>query len=410
MKILKDKRAQTVIVCGLILISAAFVLLRYEGFFAGVSSFLNIFRPFIIGAAIAFVLNRPLKKISALYEKRYEKSYAKKVERIKKKKGADAPLPRKSRMPYKLSVLTIYIITLLLLALIIVIIVPQLAKSITLLVENFDNYYNNLSELFTKWSSEIGMDMEWLEELDIMDKIYGLFEYIPDVLFKTLDITTNIVSVIVDLSIGIVFSIYVLLDKKSLTRQANLLLKRFVKKKQSDKIVYLAGLSSKAMSNYVAGQLTEALIMGMLCFIGMTIIGFDYAILISTIIGLTVLIPIVGPIIGTVPSALILLLVEPMDAVWFVVFIILLQQFETNLIYPKVVGDSMGLPAIWVLFAVIVGGGLYGILGMILGIPLMSVIYIILKNKVNELPPEERAAVVTAADNGNDNNETSSET
>ena len=123
----------------------------------------------------------------------------------------------------------------------------------------------------------------------------------------------------------------------------------------------------------------DACILGLLCFIGMSIFHFQYPVLISVIIGLTNMIPIVGPIVGTVPCALILLLVEPKQAIWFVVFVIVIQQIDSNLIYPRVVGGSVGLPAMWVLFAVIVGGGLFGVLGMVLGVPVMSLIYVILR-------------------------------
>ena len=134
----------------------------------------------------------------------------------------------------------------------------------------------------------------------------------------------------------------------------------------------------------------DACILGLLCFIGMSIFHFQYPVLISVIIGLTNMIPIVGPIVGTVPCALILLLVEPKQAIWFVVFVIVIQQIDSNLIYPRVVGGSVGLPAMWVLFAVIVGGGLFGVLGMVLGVPVMSLIYVILREKTlpeGEIPP-----------------------
>ena len=148
-------------------------------------------------------------------------------------------------------------------------------------------------------------------------------------------------------------------------------------------------LTVDTFSSFVNGQLTEAFILGVLCYIGMKVFRFDYAVLISVIIGITNMIPIVGPIAGTIPCALVLLLASPRQAVWFVLFVIVLQQLESNLIYPRVVGSSVGLPPLWVLLAVVLGGGLGGILGMILGIPVLSLVYTYLQNRLKELEPEE---------------------
>ena len=186
-----------------------------------------------------------------------------------------------------------------------------------------------------------------------------------------------------DSIVGIVISIYALSQKKKLVNHGKRILKAGLKKKYYDRTVELLGMISTTFSSFISGQLTEALILGILCFIGMTVFGFKYAVLISTITALFNLIPFVGPIIGAIPCAFILFLDNPIRAIWFIVFIIVLQQLESNIIYPKVVGNSVGLPAIWVLSAVIVSGSLFGILGMLLAIPTTSVIYELIRRWVN---------------------------
>ena len=152
-------------------------------------------------------------------------------------------------------------------------------------------------------------------------------------------------------------------------------------------------MANARFSGFVSGQLTEAVILGVLCFLGMSLFGMEYALLISVIIGLTNIIPIFGPIIGTVPGALILLMVEPMKAVWFVVFIVVLQQIESNLIYPKVVGGSIGLPGIWVMFSVLIGGSLFGLPGVLLGVPTFAVIYTLIARAVKKRLHEKKIAL-----------------
>jgi len=347
---------KTVTASGIVLIVAAFIILRYEGFFAVIGFIMNVLRPVIMGIIIAFVINRPLYRIDMLYKKFYTK------------RGW-----RTSEKPVKTAVLTVYILTLLILGGIIGIVFPQLINNITSLINNFDDYYNNF-EVLIKTVSDY-LQVEWLKKLDIMGQITKLAEYIPDIVKKTFSVTANIVDGTVDFVIGMVLSVYIISDKANLKRQTDRLLKKILKENIYKKTVYYLHAGKVSFSNFISGQLTEAFILGFLCFIGMNIFRFEYSLMISVIIGITNIIPIAGPILGTIPCAFILLLADPMEAVWFVIFIIVLQQIESNLIYPKVVGNSVGLPPMWVLIAVTVGGGLYGIIGMVVGIPLMSVIY-----------------------------------
>ncbi|MBP3704109.1 MAG: AI-2E family transporter, partial [Clostridia bacterium] len=189
----------------------------------------------------------------------------------------------------------------------------------------------------------------------------------------------NVASGIFTAILAIMFSIYFLGGKETLLLSMKRLAYSFMSKKAVATAADIAVTANNIFSSFVRGQLTECLIIGCLCFIGMSIIGFDYALLISCIIAITALIPILGAYIGCAIGAFLLLLVNPMDAVIFVVFIIILQQFEGNVIYPKVVGSTIGLPGVWVLAAVMVGSNLFGIMGVLLGTPLSALLYTVLR-------------------------------
>ncbi len=179
---------------------------------------------------------------------------------------------------------------------------------------------------------------------------------------------------VVNTVIGLIVSIYLLSSKETLCRQVKRMTYAFLPRRVADECVEVCQLISQCFSNFVSGQLMEACILGLLCFIGMRIFRFEYAFLISLLVGVSAIVPVVGAFIGTIPAVFLLFLVEPMQAVWFIVFIVVLQHIEGNLIYPKVVGESVGLPSLWVLMGIVVGGGLGGILGMLLGVPLFTVI------------------------------------
>lgn len=379
-----NRLAKTIVFSGALLIIVAFVILRYEGFFAAVSKLLNIFRPIIIGGVIAFALNKPINFFHAKYRTLFF-GIRQEIGRKKNKNILKQNLKKSERTAFVCSCVTTYLLLISVITGIICFIVPQISNSITLFSSNFNGYADNLIKFVESNKFRINYVMDKIDLNEVMSKIreklMELPEYIPTVLSKTVDITSGIIGGVVDVFIGFVFSIYILADKQNLKKHAKLLAKSFMKDKYGrfEKIIIL---SYDAFSNFISGQIIEAFILGVLCFIGMTIFKFDYAPLISVIIGITNMIPIVGPILGTIPGALILLMVNPIKAVWFVVFIIIIQQIDSNLIYPKVVGNSIGLPGLWVLFSITVGGGLWGILGMIVGVPLASILYAVMLERI----------------------------
>ena len=175
-----------------------------------------------------------------------------------------------------------------------------------------------------------------------------------------------------------------LLNKEDLQLGMKKVLYSFIRKSFADRVIRLGKISNEVFSSYIGGQFIEAIIIGVLCFIGMIILRMPYSLLISVLIAVTALIPIFGAFIGTIPSAFIILIIDPMKAIWFIIFIIVLQQVEGNLIYPKVVGGSIGLPPIWVMLAMIIGGNAFGFIGILLGIPIFSVVYKVFKEIVDK--------------------------
>ena len=194
---------------------------------------------------------------------------------------------------------------------------------------------------------------------------------------------SSLVEAVTNFFVGLVFAIYVLIEKENLKRQFSKLLDKVLDKKKYEKMIKVLSLTNLTFSNFIKVQFVEACILGILCFIGMICFGLPYAATISVVIGFTALIPIFGAFIGCVLGAFLIFMVSPIDALIFIGFFLVLQQIEGNLIYPKVVGGKIGLPSIWVLVGVIAGGALGGVFGMLVGVPILSVVYALLKEFAN---------------------------
>lgn len=222
---------------------------------------------------------------------------------------------------------------------------------------------------------------------------------------------SSMVSMVVSLVIGLIFAIYLLLDKEKLATQGKLLINTYLPKK-AEKIFYILKVLNESFHNFIVGQCTEAVVLGVLCMIGMMLFKFPYAVMIGAFIGFTALIPIAGAYIGACVGAVMILTESPIQAVEFLIFIVILQQLEGNLIYPRVVGQSIGLPGIWVLTAVTIGGGVMGIPGMMLAVPLFAATYRLIREDVErrtalevvpeETPPEENVEIQTQVEETDD--------
>ena len=266
-------------------------------------------------------------------------------------------------------------------------IVPEIFQSLELIGEtarvNIPIYVQNVTKWLDQLSVELNLNLEnsldFLKDFNWTSILTGATEFTSSLVSSLVNATVNVASGIFTFILAIIFSVYFLMGKESLLLSLKRVVYSFLPKKAVATLADIGVTANSVFSSFVRGQLTECIILGCLCFIGMSLIGFDYALLISCIITLSALIPILGAYIGCAIGAFLLLLVNPMDAIWFVVFIICLQQFEGNVIYPKVVGSTIGLPGVWVMTAVTVCSNLFGIMGIIIGTPLAAVIYTVIK-------------------------------
>lgn len=332
-------------------------------FFYDISGLLN---PVILGIGFAYVLNILLN----LYEQKVFHSLNKKQ------------LPLWEKLRRTVSILLTYITMLVLLAFLAWFILPQLFDSLAMLTHNIPTSVESFNVFMKDLTQRFNLDSEIWAKLTVNwnEIISTLGEWIVNAVPYILTFTKNFTTSFIDVVMGLMLSVYLLFSKENIIRGFKKLVYAFASKPKADKTVEIGAMTNKAFSGFIAGQLTEALILGVLCFIGMTIFSFPYALLISVIIAVTSVIPIFGAYIGTIPSAFIIMVIDPPMAIWFIVFIIVLQQIEGNFIYPRVVGNSIGLSGVWVILSLMIGGGLFGLMGMILGIPAFAVIYALLRS------------------------------
>lgn len=337
------------------------ILLNYQWIISFLGTIGNVMMPFIIGAVIAFILNVIVNML--------ENSALKKV--------------KKGKRP--LSIVLSLVIVFGFVVVLLFILIPQLKNAGMIFVENIPEYQETIYELGTK----IGLSKEQLAffELDnnkLRDELTLLVtENSANLINMSFGFASSLVEAVTNFFVGLVFAIYVLIEKENLKRQFSKLLDRVLDKKKYEKMIKVLSLTNLTFSNFIKVQFVEACILGILCFIGMICFGLPYAATISVVIGFTALIPIFGAFIGCVLGAFLIFMVSPAQALIFVLFFLVLQQIEGNLIYPKVVGGKIGLPSIWVLVGVIAGGALGGVFGMLIGVPILSVVYALLKEFVN---------------------------
>lgn len=347
-----------------------YAIFNFSNLISCVKGIIGIISPFIVGIAIEFVLNLVMKifeeKIfNFLSDKKYKKYL-------------------KFKRP--LSVFFTFITVFLVILSLISFIIPQLIDSISKLTNAVPSYMKSFEIFISKYvtHTEI-LNTVWNNFLSAWKEVIQFTgQVLASSLTSVVNITVGFTSGLFNFILSIIFSIYMLLNKEDLQLGMKKVLYSFIRKSFADRVIRLGKISNEVFSSYIGGQFIEAIIIGVLCFIGMIILRMPYSLLISVLIAVTALIPIFGAFIGTIPSAFIILIIDPMKAIWFVIFIIVLQQVEGNLIYPKVVGGSIGLPPIWVMLAMIIGGNAFGFIGILLGIPIFSVVYKVFKEIVDK--------------------------
>ncbi len=348
-----------------------------------VSELLNkvytVISPFILGSAMAFVLNVLIRPIETLWSKIF-----------KKETKASAAMKR------PVSLILSILITVGFLTALLFMIIPEFINTFSNIVDVLPDYANtvlgwisNLREFALRYNVQIP-DLKFNPDT-VINFIKTNFAN-TSTLDKTLNFTSSLVSGVINLIVAVAFSVYLLAQKEKIGANIQKTLYAFFPTKKVDWLVEVTNITDQTFTKFISGQLLEAVIIGALCFIGMLIFRMPYAPVISVLVGVTALIPVFGAFIGTAIGAFLILFVSPAKALWFVIFIIILQQLEGNLIYPKVVGKSVGLPGIWVLVAVTVGGNTMGVPGIIIAVPACAVIYTLLRETVYKRLKAKKAA------------------
>ncbi len=323
--------------------------------------------PLLIGCVIAYIVNL----IMSFYEKHYFVKTQKKW-------------VNKTRRP--VCMLGAIISLLAVIAVIMIIVAPQLTSCVKLLFAKLPQALSSAVAQLEAWNILPEDIMATLNSLDwnsIISKVADvLTSGITNIVGVVVNVVSSVVGGFITAFVSVMFAVYLLLDKDKLGRQINGLMRRFLPEKRYDTVKYTVRVVNASFRRYIVGQCTEAAILGVLCALGMWILQMPYAAMIGALIAFTSLVPIAGAYAGGIIGAFMIFTVSPIQALIFVIYLIILQQIEGNLIYPKVVGTSVGLPAIWVLAAVAVGGGVMGVAGMLLGVPLAAAVYKILRDRL----------------------------
>ncbi|MGM9557212.1 MAG: AI-2E family transporter [Oscillospiraceae bacterium] len=382
--------------CILIFLGARYI----SSIAAAVSWLVHLVRPLLIGVVLALILNVPL----GMFERRL---FSKK------------PTPKKLRARRPLAIVLSLVLVFGIFVGVAVLVIPEFVAAVrviaSMLLSTMDQLAAFESQMdfsrlpFGEYLSRI--DIDWLQlraELELWFKQAG-----SAIMDRAAGVIGSVASSVIDSLIGFIFSIYVLANKEKLKRQVSRLIRVWLPEKFGGKLIHAARVSADIFRQFIAGQTTEAIILGSLCAIGMWILQIPYAPMVGALVGVMALIPYVGAFISTAVGAFMILTVSPIKALIFVVFLLALQQIEGNLIYPKVVGAKINLPAMWVLAAITVGGNLAGPIGMLLGVPIASAAYALLKEATDrreqaklpaDAPPDASAQETAEKSDESENN------
>ncbi|MBE6022874.1 MAG: AI-2E family transporter [Cellulosilyticum sp.] len=347
----KLKQPFWLITYGLILF---FFLLRFSTFSSVASQFFELVNPFLWGFALAYILNIPYE---FFLKKMFKSSKEHKL----------------YKMHRSFSLVLSYAVFFLGIAFIITLFIPQLLESINLFVANSGEYYTGLQAFFQDTINKLQLDTKLWKELE--NAIMSLANLLKNLLPSLVNIVSSAASSVFDLVCTLFISIYILASKDKLLNLIARSTKAFASSKMQKRLYHIVNLTNRTFRGFIVGQLSDALIVGLITFIGAYVLDFPYPVLLGFLAGITNVIPVIGPFIGAVPCVLIILMVNPQKVLWYIIFIVVLQQIDGNFICPLIVGDSTGLDGLWILFAIIVGGGFFGIVGCLLAVPIFAVLF-----------------------------------
>lgn len=354
-----------------------FTLLNFGTVSHYIGLFFRLITPFIAGACVAFILNVPMRWI--------EKGLAFLFSLSKKRKK-----PVSKGFLRIISLVLTLLIFIGVIAAVVILVVPEVGRSINVIIDKYPAFSLSVQKTINDLALKYPAIKDYITNYNIDWNTVGqsILNFTKTaggtVLSSTIGLATSIVGVIFSGIIAFVFAVNILLQKEKLGVQARKILYAFLPEAAADKTVYVCSLSSKTFANFLSGQGRESLILGTMFFVSMSIFRFPYALLISVLIAVLSLIPMFGAFIGCCFGVFFILIVDPVMALWFILLFVVLQQIEGNLIYPRVVGGSVGLPSIWVIAAVTIGGSTMGVIGMLVFMPMASVLYVLLREIVNK--------------------------
>ena len=368
MKINWDKKYTTIAIYAFIVICFSIVfaniISKLDAFTGKMSQIMAVFQPFIIGFIIAYLINFILK----FYEDRVFKKFI---------KGSKKSLRG-------VAVILSYLTASLIFYVFIQFVVPQLVESITGLVNDIPRYLYDMKVILEQTLNETDISPEYMTLIN--DKLTEITNWVLQLVTNLLPIIGGIVmafaSSVWNIILGIIISVYLLVDKEKFFALGKKVVVALFNDKHANIVLNLANRTNLTFGKFIGGKIIDSAIIGVLTFIILTIFKMPYSLLISVIIGITNIIPFFGPFIGAIPSAIIILFISPIKAVWFGVIILVIQQIDGNIIGPKILGDSIGISAFWILFAILVAGKLFGLVGMIIGVPMFALIYSIVKDVI----------------------------
>lgn len=370
---MREKSGMRRHIVGYILLTAALVLAiqNIEVVLAAFRHLTGVLKPLALGASMAYILNILMKKLERIY---FPNSKSRLVTHTRR------------GVCIVLSMLVVVGI----LALVMGLVVPELVRAFVVIAEGVPVYFEKLTAWLMTYSDQFPVIEEYINglEIDWQQIVKNVVAYVTSGVSGILNSTISVVSVIagsvINFVIALIFAIYLLAGKERLGAQMKSLLGAYLPERKMERLYEMVRVVDETFSSFIVGQCTEAVILGSLCAVGMWVLRFPYAAMTGAFIGVTALIPVAGAYLGAGVGAFMILTVDPMKALLFIVFIVCLQQLEGNLIYPRVVGSSVGLPALWVLAAVTVGGGINGVFGMLLGVPIAASFYKLLGNDVRK--------------------------
>lgn len=354
-----------------------------------------VLTPFLVGFIVAYVLNIPYMFFMNKAFKFMDKSPS-------EQKNKFDEFLAKLRKP--LSLILSFAILFAVVVLLLSIIIPQITNSLQGVIDNFGIYYTSFQEWVFRIAAKFGFEYEFMSDIfadinafiaqytgggttdpgsmiDLSNIVSGLTNYLFPHIF---DFTKNLYNVVYNVALSLIVSIYYLANKETLLNQTKKITYSVVPQKHLGKVLRIVDLCNNKVGKFLYGKIIDSTIIGLLCFIVLKICNIEYAVLLSVCVGITNIIPFFGPIIGAIPGVVLLVMIDPIQALIFGIIIIILQQLDGNFIGPKILGNQLGISGFWIMFSVLVGGGLFGFMGLLLSVPIFAVIYLLLGEKVND--------------------------